>query len=149
MSTLYLEDLEIGRMAERKNVVTDADIRAFADVSGDRNPLHLDEEFAATTAFKGRIAHGMLSGAYISAALAGELPGAGSVYLSQSLNFKRPVRIGDEVTTRIVISGIDIAKAKVTIATACYVRGKVATEGEAVVMVPRRPKTASDESGAT
>lgn len=139
MTTLYLEDLEVGRTAERKHVVTDADIRAFAEVSGDENPLHLDEDFAAGTAFKGRIAHGMLSGAYISAALAGELPGAGSVYLSQTLNFKRPVRIGDEVTTRIVLKEIDLKRAKITIATACYVRGKVATDGEAIVMVPRRP----------
>jgi 3-hydroxybutyryl-CoA dehydratase len=147
VSTLYLEDLEIGRTAERKNTVTDADIRAFAEVSGDRNPLHLDEEFALSTAFKGRIAHGMLSGAYISAALAGELPGAGSVYLSQTLNFKRPVRIGDEVTTRIVIKEIDTKRARITIATACYVRGKVATDGEATVMVPRRP-TDAEAGGA-
>jgi 3-hydroxybutyryl-CoA dehydratase len=144
VSTLYLEDLEIGRTAERKHVVTDGDIRAFAEVSGDNNPLHLDEVFAKETAFKGRIAHGMLSGAYISAALAGEIPGAGSVYLSQSLNFKRPVRIGDEVTTRIVIKEIDERRARITIATACFVRGKVATDGEAVVMVPRRPAAQPD-----
>jgi 3-hydroxybutyryl-CoA dehydratase len=136
---LYLEDIEVGRTAERTHVVTAEDIDRFAEVSGDFNPLHMDEAYAAQTPFKSRIAHGMLSGAYISAALAGELPGAGSVYLSQSLNFKRPVRIGDEVLTRIRIESIDEARARLTISTVCKVRNKTVTDGEAIVLVPRRP----------
>jgi 3-hydroxybutyryl-CoA dehydratase len=99
----------------------------------------MDEVYAATTPFKGRIAHGMLSGAYISAALAGELPGAGSVYLSQQLNFKRPVRIGDEIHTVIRIESIEERRGRVTISTVCKVNGKTVTDGEAIVMVPRRP----------
>lgn len=126
-------------MAERTHVVTAADIDTFAAVSGDYNPLHMDEAYASQTPFGSRIAHGMLSAAYISAALAGELPGAGSVYLSQTLNFKRPVRIGDEILTRITITAIHERRNQVTISTVCKVRGKTVTDGEATVMVPRRP----------
>jgi 3-hydroxybutyryl-CoA dehydratase len=139
VTSLFLEDIEVGRTAERTHVVTAGDIDAFAAVSGDYNPLHMDEAYAVQTPFKGRIAHGMLSGAYISAALAGELPGAGSVYLTQTLNFKRPVRIGDEVHTRITITAIDERRARVTISTVCKVNGKTVTDGEAIVMVPKRP----------
>jgi 3-hydroxybutyryl-CoA dehydratase len=133
-----LEDLSVGDSAESIHVVTDADIHAFAEVSGDHNPLHLDEVFAATTRFKGRIAHGMLAGGYISALLANELPGAGSIYVSQAMNFKRPVRIGDEVTTRVTIEAIDLAKGLATVATTCLVKGKVVVDGQAVIMPARR-----------
>ena len=91
---LRLEDLSIGQSAERVHAVTEADIVAFAAVSGDTNPLHLDEAYAAKTPFKGRIAHGMLGASYLSAVLGTELPGPGAVYLSQSLRFRRPIRIG-------------------------------------------------------
>jgi 3-hydroxybutyryl-CoA dehydratase len=133
-----LEDLSLGLSAERSHVVTEADIAAFAEVSGDFNPVHMDEAFAQTTQFKGRIAHGMLSAAYISALLAGELPGPGAVYMSQSLRFRRPVRIGDEVTTKITVTAIDAEKARVTLETVCTVAGKAVLEGEAMVMAPRR-----------
>ena len=132
-----LEQLKIGMTAERMHTVTEKDIQAFADVSGDHNPVHLDPEFAATTAFKGRIAHGMLSGAYISATIAGDLPGAGSIYISQTMNFRRPVRIDDTVTTRVEIIAIDTEKARVTLKTTCSVNNKTVVEGEAVVMVPK------------
>lgn len=134
-----LEDLSVGQSAERAHVVADADLIAFAEVSGDRNPVHLDEDYARTTPFEGRIAHGMLSAAYISAVLGTQLPGPGCIYLSQSLRFKRPVRIGDEVHTRAEVTAIDPDRARVTIATSCSVGGKLVVEGEAVVMVPRRP----------
>jgi 3-hydroxybutyryl-CoA dehydratase len=137
---LYLEDLAVGMSAEAVHVVTEADIAAFADVSGDRNPLHLDEAYAARTPFRGRIAHGMLAGAYISAILGNTLPGPGSIYVSQALRFKRPIRIGDEVTVRASVSGIDERQAHVTIATVCLVKGKVAVEGEAVAFAPRRAR---------
>ncbi len=138
MNGLRLEDLNLGQSAETKHVVTDGDIRAFADVSGDHNPVHLDEDYAAATPFKSRIAHGMLSAGYISAVLGNRLPGPGAIYISQTMNFKRPVRIGDEVTTRVAVSAIDSEKARVTLATVCEVGGKAVVEGEAVVMVPRR-----------
>lgn len=141
---LVLEEIEIGRSAERMHTVTEADIQAFADLSGDHNPVHLDAAFAETTPFKGRIAHGMLSAAYISATIAGELPGPGSIYISQSLSFRRPVRIGDTVLTRVTVAAVDEVKARVTLKTECLVSGKTVIEGEAVVMVPR----AADRDGS-
>ena len=138
MQGFCLEDLHLGQSAEHAHVVTDADIVAFAEVSGDRNPVHLDEAFAANTPFKTRIAHGMLSAAYISAVLGGQLPGQGAIYLSQTLTFRRPVRIGDEVVTKVTVTAIDADKARVTLSTVCEVAGKAVVEGEAVVMVPRK-----------
>jgi 3-hydroxybutyryl-CoA dehydratase len=138
MKGLYLEDLHLGQSAEISHTVTDADIRGFAEVSGDRNPVHLDEAFAASTPFKSRIAHGMLSGSWISAVLGTQLPGPGAIYLSQSMRFKRPVRIGDQVLCRATVTAIDQAKAQVTLATVCEVKGKPVVEGEAVVLAPRR-----------
>ncbi len=138
MNGLRLEDLSLGQSAEISHTVTDADIRAFAEVSGDNNPVHLDEDYAAATAFKTRIAHGMLSAGYISAVLGTRLPGPGAIYISQSMNFKRPVRIGDEVITRATVTDINAERARVTLATVCEVAGKPVLEGEAVVMVPRR-----------
>lgn len=135
---LFFEDLTIGQSASRRHVVSDADIRAFAEVSGDHNPVHVDEAFAASTPFKGRIAHGMLSGAYISALIAGELPGPGAIYISQVLNFKRPVRINDELVTTVTITALDDAKGRATLATVCTVNDKAVVEGEAVIMVPRK-----------
>src|SRR5271170_4522447 len=97
LAGLCLEDLSVGQSAARTRTVTEADIVAFAAVTGDENPVHMDEAYAAATPFKGRIAHGMLSAGYISAVLGVDLPGPGAIYLSQSLRFRRPVRIGDEV----------------------------------------------------
>ncbi len=138
MTGYCLEDLSLGQSAERAHVVSEADITAFAALSGDFNPVHMDETFAAATPFKGRIAHGMLSAAYISALIAGELPGPGAIYLSQSLRFRRPVRIGDEVSTRVTISAIDERRARVTLRTACSVGGAVVLDGEALVLAPKR-----------
>ena len=138
MQGLFLEDLSVGQSAEISHTVTDADIRAFAAVSGDNNPVHLDEAYAAATPFKTRIAHGMLSAGYISAMLGTKLPGPGAIYLSQTMSFRRPVRIGDEVTARVTVSAIDPERSRVTLATVCEVAGKAVVEGEAVVMVPRK-----------
>ena len=134
---LTLEQVEVSQTAERMHTVTEKDIQAFADVSGDHNPVHLDAAFAETTQFKGRIAHGMLSGAYISATIAGDLPGPGSIYISQTLSFRRPVRIDDTVLTRVTVTAVDLDKARVTLKTECLVNAKTVVEGEAVVMVPR------------
>jgi 3-hydroxybutyryl-CoA dehydratase len=133
-----LEDLRVGQSAERTHTVTEADIAAFAQVSGDANPVHMDEAYAAATPFKGRIAHGMLSAAYISAVLGEQLPGHGAIYVSQALRFRRPVRIGDEVTTRVTITAVDTEKARVNLDTVCLVAGKPVVDGEAVLMVSRR-----------
>jgi 3-hydroxybutyryl-CoA dehydratase len=139
MSGVFLEDLEVGQSAELTRTVADGDLAAFAAVTGDDNPLHLDEAYAAATPFKGRIAHGMLSAGYISAVLGTRLPGPGAIYVSQTLSFRRPVRIGDAVTARATVTAIDAARGRVTFATEARVAGKTVVEGEAVVAVPRRP----------
>lgn len=133
-----LEDLSVGQAAEFRRPVTAADIEAFAALSGDDNPVHLDEAFAAASSFGGRIAHGMLVASHISAVLGAELPGHGSIYISQTLRFRRPVRIGDLVTARVEIIAIDADRARVSLATTCSVSGKRVIEGEAEVMVRRR-----------
>ena len=135
---MYLEDLKPGQTAETAHTVTEADVTRFAEVSGDFNPLHMDAAYAASTPFKSRIAHGMLSAAFISAALGGKLPGPGAIYVSQSLQFKRPVRIGDEVTTRIEVVSTDERRGLATLKTTCSVNGKTVVAGEAVVQVARR-----------
>ncbi len=134
----FLEDLAVGMSAAYSKTVTESDIAKFAEVSGDNNPLHLDEDFAKTTRFKGRIAHGMLSAGFISTILGTQLPGPGSVYMSQSLRFTAPVRIGDTVTARAEITGIRTDKKRVTLVTTCAVGDKVVIEGEALVLVPSR-----------
>jgi len=138
LAGLKLEDMVIGQTAERSHTVSEATIAAFAEVSGDHNPVHLDADFAAQTPFKERIAHGMLSAAYISAVLGNDLPGPGAIYLSQTLNFRRPVKIGDVVTARVTVAAIDAEKARVTLTTVCEVAGKAVVQGEAVILVPRR-----------
>jgi 3-hydroxybutyryl-CoA dehydratase len=135
---LFLEDLSVGQSAELIRTVEADDLVAFAAVTGDDNPVHLDEDFAKTTSFGGRIAHGMLSAGYISAVIGTKLPGSGAIYLEQTLRFRRPVRIGDAVTARAEVTAIDDERARITLATTCRVAGKVVVEGEATIMVPRR-----------
>jgi 3-hydroxybutyryl-CoA dehydratase len=114
--------------------ITEADIVLFAGVSGDNNAVHTNEEFAATTPFGGRIAHGMLTASVVSAAIANRLPGPGTVYLGQQLKFKAPVRPGDTVHAKVVVKAIDLDRARVTLDTTCLVKDKVVIEGEALVM---------------
>jgi 3-hydroxybutyryl-CoA dehydratase len=135
----YFEDIAVGDEAVQRRTVTEADILAFAAASGDFNPVHFDEDFARSTPFAGRIAHGMLSASHFSALLGMRLPGPGAIYLSQSLAFKRPVRIGDTVSARVRVIAIDEAKARVTLACVAEVGGKTVIDGEAVVMAPRKP----------
>jgi len=135
---LFLEDLSVGQSAELTKTVTEKDIASFAEVTGDNNPVHLDEAYAAATPFKTRIAHGMLSAGYISAVIGTKLPGPGAIYIGQNLRFKRPVKIGDAVTATATITAIDAEKARVTLETVCTVDGKPVVEGEATIMVPRR-----------
>ncbi|MGE5501932.1 MAG: MaoC family dehydratase [Ignavibacteriales bacterium] len=138
MKGLFLEDLSVGQSAELTKTVTEGDIQSFAEVTGDNNPVHLDEAYAAATPFKTRIAHGMLSAGYISAVIGTQLPGPGAIYIGQNLRFKRPVKIGDAVTATATITAIDTEKARVTLETVCTVDGKPVVEGEATIMVPRR-----------
>ena len=117
--------------------VTEADIIAFAGVSGDDNPVHLNEDYATSTMFKGRIAHGMLSVGYISAVIGTRLPGPGCIYLSQSLRFRAPVSIGDTVTARVTVTAMDCERNRVTLSTVCTVGDKIVIDGEAEVMPPK------------
>jgi 3-hydroxybutyryl-CoA dehydratase len=136
--TRYFEDLTVGMAAEAKRVVTEADVVAFAAVSGDHNPVHMDAAYAAATPFRARIAHGALIASFVSALMASELPGPGGIYVSQSVNFRRPVKFGDEVTTKVSIAALDPAKSYVTIAFECSVGDRVVMDGEALVIVPRK-----------
>ncbi len=134
----YFEDLSIGMSESYTRIVSDKDIRQFAEVSGDTNPLHLDEAFAATTRFKKRIAHGMLSGSYISTIVGTRLPGPGCLYRSQTLKFRAPVHINDEVTATVTITGLDQRRGLVTLETVCRVGDTDVIRGEAVMLVPKR-----------
>ena len=136
----YLEEISEGMTAVFSKTVTEADIALFAGITGDTNPIHLDEEFAKPTMFKGRIAHGMLTAGFISAVFGTKLPGPGCVYLSQNLRFKAPVRIGDTVLARVTVNAIDRDKGRVTFATTCHVGQQIVLDGEAQLMVPKRPK---------
>ena len=136
--THYVDQLHPGMSASVAKTVTEADIIMFSGISMDTNPAHLDEEYSKNTGFGGRIAHGMLSAAFISAVLANHLPGPGSIYLSQTLKFKGPVRPGDTVKATVTIKEINVAKNRVTLDTICQVAGKVVIEGEAVVIPPVR-----------
>lgn len=140
MHGYYLEDLKIGMTAAFGKTVTEADIMAFAGVSGDTNPVHLHEDFAANTLFKGRVAHGMLSASFISTILGTKLPGPGCIYVSQDIRFKAPVKAGDTVTARATITDILPEKRRVVLKTTCSVGDKVVIDGEAVALVPNRPK---------
>ncbi len=132
----FVEDLAVGQSESYTKTVTQADIVKFAEVSGDTNPIHLDAAYAATTPFKGCIAHGMLSVGFISAVLGTKLPGPGAIYLGQSLKFKAPVKPGDTVVAGAALSGM--VWRKVTMTTTCQVGDTVVIEGEAVLLVPSR-----------
>lgn len=145
-----IEDLSVGMSASFAKTITEADIVLFAGVSGDNNAVHTNEEFAATTAFGGRIAHGFLTASVISAAVANRLPGPGTVYLGQHMRFRAPVRPGDTVRATVTVKAIDVAKARAVLDTVCYVADKVVIDGEATVMTTSsvRRKAAADAAAA-
>ena len=138
-STIYFEDLTVGQEASISNTVSERDIQVFADVSGDHNPVHLDADYAAKTMFKQRIAHGILSAAYISAVFGMKLPGPGAIYISQTLAFKAPVKIGDTVVTTVKVVELVPEKKRARFETVCTVGGKPVLTGEAQLMIPSRP----------
>ena len=134
----FYEDLAVGQSARMERLVDDALIRQFTALSGDDNPVHLDEEYARKTRFGGRIAQGMLGATFISAVIGSRLPGHGTIYLSQSLKFLSPVKIGDRVTTEATIAELRPEKSRAVLKTVCRVGDRITIEGEALVMVPRR-----------
>jgi len=132
----FLEELSVGQTATFAKKVTEDLIRTFAEVCGDHNPVHLDAEFAKTTIFKERIAHGMLGASFISTAIGVHLPGPGTIYLGQNLKFKAPVKINDTVTAKVEVISIDMEKRRATLKTTATVGDTVVIEGDALVMVP-------------
>lgn len=129
--------LQVGQTAEFSKTVTESDVTLFAGITGDFNPAHVDEVRASASRFGGRIAHGMLSAGFISACIAMRLPGPGAIYLSQTLKFTRPVRIGDTVTARVEVLEWNEGKRRARLLTTCRnQRGEVVIEGEALVLVP-------------
>ena len=134
--TICIEDLEIGMMRHLTKDITDRDIALFAEISTDHNPVHLDDSYAADTIFGGRIAHGMLTAALISAVIGEQLPGHGTVYLAQSLKFLAPVRPGDRVRAEVSVTAIDHARRRVTLECGCAVGNTLVLKGEALVLAP-------------
>lgn len=134
----FFEDLKVGLTAKFSKTITEADIVLFAAVTGDTNPMHLDAEYAAGSIFKERIAHGMLAAGLITKVLGTQLPGPGTIYLSQSLRFRAPVRIGETVTATVEVVELHPEKHRATLRTVCTVRGEPVLEGEAYVSVPSR-----------
>lgn len=138
LQTLYFEDLAPGLSETLTKTVSSSDVIGFAEVSGDRNPIHLSEHFAARTPFRTRIAHGLYTASLISAVLGTRLPGPGAIYLSQTLNFRAPVRIGDEVTVTVTVSELMEKGNRARLDCRCAVGDTVVLEGEAIVKVPTR-----------
>lgn len=135
--TMPMATLQVGQTAEFSKTVTESDVTLFAGITGDFNPAHVDEVRASASRFGGRIAHGMLSAGFISACIAMRLPGPGAIYLSQTLKFTRPVRIGDTVTARVEVLEWNEGKRRARLLTTCRnQRGEVVIEGEALVLVP-------------
>lgn len=146
---LFFEDLKVGQTALYARTLTETDIVLFAGISGDNNPVHINEEFASSTMFSGRIAHGMLTAAFISTVLGMKLPGPGAIYVSQTLRWKAPVRAGDTLNVRATVADLVPEKRRATLSTVVTVGNRVVLEGEAVVIVPLRSSMPPAESSAT
>jgi 3-hydroxybutyryl-CoA dehydratase len=138
LQTLYFEDLSVGMSESLEKTIAASDVVGFAQVTGDRNPIHLSEHFAAKTPFKTRIAHGLYTASLISAVLGTRLPGPGAVYISQTLNFRAPVKIGDVVEVSVTVAELVAARKRARLACLCRVGDEVVLDGEAWVKVPAR-----------
>lgn len=136
LSNIPIKDIKIGMKATYSQTITDTDVKAFAGISGDRNPVHLDEIYAQNSRYKKRIAHGLISASYFSALFGTKLPGEGCVYASQTLNFKRPIYVGDTVTAQIEVINIYIDKKKILFRTTCMVKNRIVIDGEAEIFIP-------------
>ena len=136
LGTITIEEIEMWMSRSLRKVVTDEDIRMFAEVSTDHNPVHMDDDYAQDTIFEGRIAHGMLTAGLISAVIGEQLPGHGTVYMGQTLKFLAPVRPGDQVLAEVEVIGIDHAKRRVQLDCRCLVNNKRVLVGEATVLAP-------------
>src|SRR5947199_7532131 len=141
LRTLFFEDLSVGMTETLTKTVSATDVVGFAQLTGDRNPIHLSEHFAARTTFKKRIAHGLYTASLISAVLGTRLPGPGAVYISQTLNFRAPVKIGDEVEVTVTVAELIPDRHRARLACTCTVAGEIVLDGEALVKVPAAADT--------
>lgn len=140
LRTLFFEDLSVGLTETLQKTVSATDVVGFAQLTGDRNPIHLSEHFAARTTFKKRIAHGLYTASLISAVLGTRLPGPGAIYISQTLNFRAPVKIGDTVVVTVTVAELMAEKSRARLSCICTVDGEVVLDGEALVKVPKDEK---------
>jgi 3-hydroxybutyryl-CoA dehydratase len=135
MARLFNE-LSIGDFDEYRKTVTETDLILFAGLTGDNNPMHIDEEFASQTRFGGRIVHGMLTASFLSTVIGMKMPGPGCIYMGQNLRFLQPVRIGDTVTARATVLELIPEKQRIKLLTECFVRGEIVVTGDALVWLP-------------
>lgn len=138
---LYFEDLSLGMTERLSKTISSSDVVGFAELTGDRNPIHLSEHFAAKTTFGRRIAHGLYTASLISAVLGTRLPGPGAIYISQTLNFRAPVKIGDTVEVCVTVAELNPERQRARLACTCSVGGEVVLDGEALVKVPSAAKS--------
>ena len=135
----YLEDIVVGQSANHSKAFSERDLLLFAEASHDDNPVHLNEEFARTTPFEGRVVHGMLTASLISTVLAKALPGPGCIYMTQTIKFCSPVRIGETVTATVTVKAVDYARNRILTDTICRAGDRIVVEGTALFMAERRP----------
>ncbi|MGE8304115.1 MAG: MaoC family dehydratase [Pseudomonas kermanshahensis] len=136
LGAIPIEQITLGMTVSYSQTITDSDIKMFAGLSGDHNPVHVNAEYAEASRFGKRIAHGLMSAGFFSALFGTRLPGPGCVYVSQSLNFKRPVYIDDTVVATVTVTGVDLKSNRVTFDTLCKVKGKVVISGAAEIYIP-------------
>ncbi len=142
ITTIYIEDIDVGLTRMRSKAVTQRDLELFGEVSGDMNPVHFDDEYAKSTMFKGRIVHGMLTASLISAVIGQQLPGQGTVYLKQDLTFMAPVRPGDVIDAKVTVTDVNLRRSRVSLDCQVSVGDTVVLKGQALVMAPSRGEDA-------
>ena len=135
---LGIEEIEIGMVASYSQTITDSDVKGFSGISGDKNPVHMSDEYAQSSRYKKRIAHGLLSASFFSSLFGTRLPGEGCVYVSQNLQFKRPVYIGDTVVATVEVIRVDCKNRRAFFKTICKVKNKVVIDGEAEIYIPAK-----------
>lgn len=138
VGSIPINEIKIGMKASYSQTITDSDIKSFAGISGDHNPVHVNSEYAAESRYKKRIAHGLMSAGFFSAIFGTRIPGPGCVYVSQSLNFLRPVYIDDTVTAEVEVTDVDPVKRRVFFNTTCRVKGKKVITGSAEIFIPEK-----------
>ena len=146
-TTVYIEDIEVGQTARFEKRLDEDAVRAFAEISGDANPVHLDADYAASTRFGRPIVHGLLTASLISTVVGTRLPGMGSIYVSQTLRFRKPVYVGDVVRAEVTVREVHPQRRRVLLDTRCYVGETLVLEGEAVMLAPSREKAGQKVAG--